>query len=46
MNIIQTNNLTNKLADTVAVDNVSLHIREDEIYGFWGLNEAGKVRLS
>jgi ABC-2 type transport system ATP-binding protein len=43
MNIIQTENLTKKFGDTVAVDQVSIHVREGEIYGFLGLNGAGKT---
>ncbi|KPJ96407.1 MAG: bacitracin ABC transporter ATP-binding protein [Gammaproteobacteria bacterium SG8_11] len=43
MNIIQTENLTKKFGDTIAVDNVSIHIKKGEIYGFLGLNGAGKT---
>ena len=43
MNIIETQNLTKSFAETVAVDNVTIHVREGEIYGFLGLNGAGKT---
>jgi ABC-2 type transport system ATP-binding protein len=43
MNIIQTEKLTKKFGDTVAVDDVSINVREGEIYGFLGLNGAGKT---
>ena len=35
--------LTKKYSDKVAVDNLSLHIRPGEIYGFIGHNGAGKT---
>lgn len=35
--------LTKKYADKLAVDNLSLHIRPGEIYGFIGHNGAGKT---
>jgi ABC-2 type transport system ATP-binding protein len=43
MNIIQTKNLTKRYGDTIAVDNVSIHVNQGEIYGFLGLNGAGKT---
>ena len=43
MNIIQTNNLTKRYGDTIAVDNVSINVQQGEIYGFLGLNGAGKT---
>ncbi len=43
MNVIQTDRLTKKYGETVAVDNVSIHVRKGEIYGFLGLNGAGKT---
>jgi ABC-2 type transport system ATP-binding protein len=45
MNIIQTYDLTKTFADTVAVDHISINVREGEIYGFLGLNGAGKTTL-
>jgi len=43
MNIIQTENLTKRYGDTLAVDDVSIHVQQREIYGFLGLNGAGKT---
>lgn len=43
MNIIQTEKLTKRFGETVAVDDVSINVREGEIYGFLGLNGAGKT---
>ncbi len=43
MNVIQTEKLTKKFKETIAVDEVSIHVREGEIYGFLGLNGAGKT---
>jgi ABC-2 type transport system ATP-binding protein len=43
MNIIQTENLTKKFDEIIAVDNMSLNVRDGEIYGFLGLNGAGKT---
>jgi len=45
MNVIQTGKLTKKFGDTIAVDDVSINVREGEIYGFLGLNGAGKTTL-
>jgi len=45
VNAIQTEKLTKKFGDTIAVDRVSIHVREGEIYGFLGLNGAGKTTL-
>jgi ABC-2 type transport system ATP-binding protein len=43
MNIIETSNLSKQFGETKAVDNVSIHVRTGEIYGFLGLNGAGKT---
>lgn len=43
MEIIQTNNLSKSFSDTLAIDNVSINVRKGEIYGFLGLNGAGKT---
>ena len=43
MNIIQTEKLTKKFGNTIAVDKISINVREGEIYGFLGLNGAGKT---
>lgn len=43
MNIIESQNLCKKYGDTKAVDNVSIHVKQGEIYGFLGLNGAGKT---
>jgi len=43
MNIIQTQNLTKKFGEVVAVDDVSINVRQGEIYGFLGLNGTGKT---
>ncbi len=45
MNIIQTYDLTKTFGDTIAVDHISINVREGEIYGFLGLNGAGKTTL-
>lgn len=42
MNILDIRGLTKKFGDFVAVDNMSLTIREGEIFGFLGANGAGK----
>jgi ABC-2 type transport system ATP-binding protein len=41
--IIKTKNLSKHFPGVQAVDNLSLNIREGEIYGFLGLNGAGKT---
>ncbi|MFC5648171.1 ATP-binding cassette domain-containing protein [Paenibacillus solisilvae] len=42
MNVLDIRSLTKKFGDFIAVDNVSLTIREGEIFGFLGANGAGK----
>jgi ABC-2 type transport system ATP-binding protein len=41
--LIETNNLTRKFGDLTAVDNVSLHVDDGEVFGFLGPNGAGKT---
>ena len=41
--LITTENLSKHYKDVLAVSDVSLHVRESEIYGFLGLNGAGKT---
>ncbi len=45
MDIIKTKNVTKRFGSVIAVDNISVHIRQGEIYGFLGLNGAGKTTL-
>ncbi len=40
---IQTQGLTKRYGDVLAVDSVDLHVEAGEIYGFLGLNGAGKT---
>jgi ABC-2 type transport system ATP-binding protein len=40
---IETNNLTKRYGDVVAVKSVDLRVKQGEIYGFLGLNGAGKT---
>lgn len=42
MNVLEIQGLTKKFGDFIAVDNMSLSIREGEIFGFLGSNGAGK----
>ena len=41
--MITTERLTKKFNTTLAVDNLSLHVREGEVFGFLGPNGAGKT---
>lgn len=41
--VIQTENLTKRYGSLAAVNEVSLHVKKGEIYGFLGLNGAGKT---
>ena len=45
MEIIRTNTLTKYFGATPASDNISIHVKDGEIYGFLGLNGAGKTTL-
>ncbi|KHD86600.1 ABC transporter ATP-binding protein [Heyndrickxia ginsengihumi] len=42
MNVLEINNLTKRFGDFIAVDNMSLQVKEGEIFGFLGSNGAGK----
>jgi ABC-2 type transport system ATP-binding protein len=41
--MIDTNGLTRKFGNLTAVDNVTLHVEEGEVFGFLGPNGAGKT---
>lgn len=41
--VIQTEGLTKRFDDLVAVDNLNIHVEKGEIYGFLGPNGAGKT---
>jgi ABC-2 type transport system ATP-binding protein len=41
--MIDTENLTRKFGNLTAVDNVTLHVDEGEVFGFIGPNGAGKT---
>jgi ABC-2 type transport system ATP-binding protein len=43
--IIRTNTITKYFGTTPASENISIHVKEGEIYGFLGLNGAGKTTL-
>jgi len=45
MEIIKTDTLTKYFGTTPASDNISIHVKEGEIYGFLGLNGAGKTTV-
>jgi ABC-2 type transport system ATP-binding protein len=45
MNIIETKNITKRFKTAKALENISIQVREGEIYGFLGLNGAGKTTL-
>src|SRR5215208_7283695 len=40
---IETDGLTKRFGDVLAVDSVNLRVKRGEIYGFLGLNGAGKT---
>ncbi|GGD76028.1 ABC transporter ATP-binding protein [Paenibacillus nasutitermitis] len=42
MNVLEIKQLTKRFGDFIAVDNISLSVREGEIFGFLGANGAGK----
>jgi ABC-2 type transport system ATP-binding protein len=41
--VIDAENLTKKFGDLTAVDNLTLHVDEGEVFGFLGPNGAGKT---
>lgn len=41
--MIETENLTKKFGDLTAVDNLTLHVNDGEVFGFLGPNGAGKT---
>ncbi|MEG2770690.1 MAG: ATP-binding cassette domain-containing protein, partial [Oscillospiraceae bacterium] len=45
MSIIKISNITKNYGDTCALDNVSLTIEENKIYGLLGRNGQGKTTL-
>jgi ABC-2 type transport system ATP-binding protein len=45
MNVIETEKVTKKFKTLTALDNISIRVKEGEIYGFLGLNGAGKTTL-
>lgn len=45
MDIIKTDRLSKFFGTTPASDDISIHVKEGEIYGFLGLNGAGKTTL-
>jgi len=45
MDIIKTDTISKYFGTTPAADNISIHVKQGEIYGFLGLNGAGKTTL-
>lgn len=45
MQVIKTTSLTKRFGATQAADDISIHVNQGEIYGFLGLNGAGKTSL-
>jgi ABC-type multidrug transport system, ATPase component len=43
MDIVRTENLTKHYGDVVAVEDLELHVKQGEVYGFLGPNGAGKT---
>lgn len=41
--MIDTENLTRKFGNLTAVDNLTIHVNEGEVFGFLGPNGAGKT---
>jgi ABC-2 type transport system ATP-binding protein len=41
--LIDTDSLTKKFGDLTAVDNLTLHVDDGEVFGFLGPNGAGKT---
>jgi len=41
--VIETDQLSKRFGDVVAVDSVNLYVKRGEIYGFLGLNGAEKI---
>ena len=41
--VVETNGLTKRYGDRLAVDDVALTVRRGEVYGFLGPNGAGKT---
>ena len=41
--MIDAENLTKKFGDFIAVENLTLHVKEGEVFGFLGPNGAGKT---
>jgi len=45
MSLIETEGLTKKFGDLTAVDSLTLHVNDGEVFGFLGPNGAGKTTL-